>query len=45
MRLTKECGSSNHAAKQLLLRVRDDYEARLAEVLTRTAAANSWRMR
>jgi hypothetical protein len=42
MRLTKECGNSNHAAKQLLLRVRDDYEARLVEVITRTAAANSW---
>ena len=42
MRLTRESGNPSHAAKQLLQRVRDDYEARLAEVIARTAATNSW---
>ena len=42
LRLARESGNPNYAAKQLLPRVRDEYEARLAEVLTRAAAANSW---
>jgi hypothetical protein len=42
MRLTRESGNPSHAAKHLLQRVRNDYEARLAEVITRTAASNSW---
>jgi hypothetical protein len=41
-RLTRESGNPNQAAKQLLQRVRDEYEARLAEVITRVAASNSW---
>lgn len=42
MRLTQACGTPQHAAKQLLPRVRDEYEALLAEVMARAAATNSW---
>jgi hypothetical protein len=42
MRLARETGNANHAAKQLLMRVRDEYEARTAEVIARAAAVNSW---
>jgi hypothetical protein len=41
-RLARESSNPKHAAKQLLQRVRDEYEARLAEVITRAAASNSW---
>jgi hypothetical protein len=42
IRMASTSGNSNHAATQLLRRVRDEYEAHLAQVLTRAAAANSW---
>lgn len=41
-RLARESRNPNLAAKQLLQQVRDDYEARLAETITRAAASNSW---
>ncbi len=41
-RLARESGNSNPAAKQLLQRVRDEYEAHLAEVIARAASANLW---
>jgi hypothetical protein len=42
LRLARESGNANLAAKQLLQRVRDEYEAQLAEMIARASAANAW---